>query len=138
MQKLKLSQDQYQKIINYCWQEKPLEACGILAGQIQEDVGEVKKIYLMENKESSSQEYFMEPEEQFEVFRDFREKDLELVSIFHSHPHTAAIPSDHDIQMAHYPEAIYLIISLENEGPSLRAYKIQNEDYQEIEVVINK
>ena len=134
MDKLLLKKSDYEKIIQYCYQEKPEEACGILAGNKLEKSAKVQKVYLMENTESSAEEYLMNPEEQFKVFRDMRDENLELISIFHSHPHTPAIPSEHDIKMANYPEAIYTIISLAEDEPNLRAYRIRNNDYKEIEV----
>ena len=135
--KLMVDKNDYNKIINHCQQKKPKEACGILGGEKDENKAVVKEVYLMKNVENSSEHYLMEPDQQFEVFRDLRENELELVSIFHSHPHTEAVPSTEDLEMAHYPEAIYTIISLENEEVDLRAYLIGDEDYQEISVVIN-
>jgi len=132
-----LKKNDYNKIIKHCQQKKPAEACGIMGGEKNKNKARVTKVYLMKNIENSSEHYLMEPDQQFEVFRDLRENDLELVSIFHSHPHTQAVPSTEDLEMANYPEAIYTIISLENKEIDLRAYLINDESYQEISVVID-
>ena len=141
MSKLILKKEDYQKILAYSQQHKPVEACGIIAGIIDQDAGKYfsTKVYLMENTKNSSEHYLMEPEEQFEVFKDMRKNELDFVSVFHSHPHSPARPSQEDIEMANYKEAVYLIISLQQDQEDFRAYLIQNEQPEEIdvEVVVN-
>ena len=45
------------------------------------------------------------------------------VGIYHSHPKSAAEPSQTDINLAHYPHWTYLIVSLAGE-PEVRAWRI--------------
>jgi [CysO sulfur-carrier protein]-S-L-cysteine hydrolase len=67
----------------------------------------------------------MDPKEQFGVFKDIRTEGTELLAIYHSHPHTVAYPSSTDVGLAYYPEALYIIISLENRGcPLVNAFRI--------------
>jgi proteasome lid subunit RPN8/RPN11 len=138
MAKLILKKEDYQKILEYSRQHKPVEACGIIAGIIDQEAGKyfATKVYLMENTKNSSEHYLMEPEEQFDVFKDMRENELDLISVFHSHPHSPARPSQEDIEMANYKEAIYLIISLQQEKEDFRAYFIQDEQPEEIEIEV--
>ncbi len=137
MKDLVIKRNDYQRLIDHCLAEKPLEACGILAGVIKNERYQVKKVYIMENTSASSEEYLMEPEEQFEVFKDIRESGLELISIFHSHPHSPSRPSSNDIDMAYYPDAVYIIISLMNtEDIDFRGFIISNKSYEEIEIVV--
>lgn len=135
MPELIIKKEDYQKILDYSRQQKPLEACGIIAGIIDQEADKYfsTKIYLMENTKKSPEHYLMEPEEQFDVFKDIRENELELISVFHSHPHSPARPSQEDIEMANYKEAIYLIVSLESDKEDLRAYFIKDEQPEEIE-----
>lgn len=135
MQTLVIKAEDFENIVDHCLQEKPNEACGILGGIKENDKGIVKKVYLMENSEKSPELYFMEPEEQFEVFKDIRENGVELISIFHSHPHSKAIPSSKDIEMANYPDAIYTIISLKDSQINLRSYLIDKE-FEEFEEIM--
>ena len=52
--------------------------------------------------------------------------------IYHSHTHTEAYPSATDIRLAAWPEAYYLIVSLENKAdPVLRAFHIQDGEVTE-------
>jgi len=69
----------------------------------------------------------MAPEEQLRVFQEIEEQGLELSAIYHSHAHTAAFPSQRDVDYAFYPDSLILIISLmENEVPQIAAFQIEN------------
>lgn len=63
-----------------------------------------------------SNRYEMDPVEQLEAMRKMKESGEQLFAIYHSHPHSNARPSQTDINMANYPEALYLIISLNTKG----------------------
>jgi proteasome lid subunit RPN8/RPN11 len=66
------------------------------------------------------------------VFVEIEESGLELVGIYHSHPQSPAYPSPRDVDMAYYPEAAYLIVSLgEMEAPIMRAFRIEDEQITE-------
>ncbi|MDI3548276.1 MAG: [CysO sulfur-carrier protein]-S-L-cysteine hydrolase [Halanaerobiales bacterium] len=138
MNKLIIKGEDYRAVVDYCLKEKPNEACGIMAGKREEEGGRVTRVYLMKNTKASPKEYLMEPEEQFAVFKDMRQKGLELISIFHSHPHSPARPSAKDIAMAHYKEAIYTIISLEKAKEVMRAFLISDDKYREIGLKIEE
>jgi len=100
------------RIIERARQEYPLESCGILAGK----TGRISNFYPMVNVEKSSSCYRMAPEGQLRVFLEIERKGLELSAIYHSHPHTAAFPSQRDVDQAFYPDSLILIISLMEKG----------------------
>ena len=80
----------------------------------------------MGNTKKSSCCYLMEPEEQLRVFQDIEKEGSELLAIYHSHPHTAAFPSQRDVDYAFYPDSLILIISLtEKEFPQIGAFQIE-------------
>ncbi len=111
---LEIPEDLLARIVERARQEYPLESCGILAGKN----GKITKFYPMANKKKSSSRYLMEPEEQFKVFQEIEKEGLELSAIYHSHPHTAAFPSQRDVDYAFYPDSLILIVSLmEKEVP---------------------
>ena len=125
---LYLNKDHVKEIILHCKKESPNEACGILAGKIP---GENKKspsvvrVYRMTNADKSARTYLMDPKEQLVTMKEIRNAGLEMVGIYHSHPHSKAYPSAHDVELALYPEASYVIVSLENgDDPSVRSFRI--------------
>lgn len=111
----------YKEMIEHSRMEYPNEACGILGGK----GNRVLRLYRMTNTDKSATTYFMDSREQFTVMRDLRERELEMVGIYHSHVSTPACPSARDIQMSFYPEALYVIVSLENmSSPEVRGFLI--------------
>ncbi|RJQ43255.1 MAG: M67 family peptidase [Gaiellales bacterium] len=126
-QPLRLSAGQYQSIIDHARACSPEEACGVLAGA----GGEVERVFLMENAEHSPTFYMMDSREQFEVFDAIERDGLELVAIFHSHPHSPPLPSAQDMELAFYPDALYLIVSLMGEEPEGRAFRIVEREVTE-------
>ncbi|MDO8736173.1 MAG: M67 family metallopeptidase [Thermoleophilia bacterium] len=130
---LRLSPAQLEKIIEHARSCKPEEACGILAGDFE---GNVQRVFCMENAEHSSVFYTMDSSEQFRVFDDIRREELEIVAIFHSHPHSPALPSMQDMELAFYPESVYLIISLMDDMPECHAYSIVEGQSEEVEITV--
>lgn len=73
----------------------------------------------------SQHQFLLDSSEQIAAMKTMREHNEALFAIYHSHPYTAAIPSLSDIQLAAYPDALYLIISLNTKGIlELRGYRI--------------
>lgn len=118
---LKIPKSIHDRILAHAKAEAPNECCGLLAGKD----GAVETIYAMTNADHSPVRYMIDPKEQFAVFKEMRAKETELVAIYHSHPHTQAYPSATDVRLAYYPDAVYLIVSLENPArPVMKAYRI--------------
>ncbi len=124
----------------------PFECCGLLAGKDGRVVAHypitntvardqraipvfqeanVKQLGELSEATRAEVAYFMDPKELLTAFKDIRQRNLELSVIYHSHTHSPAYPSQTDIGLAYYPEAAYVIISLENKAkPDLRAFWI--------------
>ena len=122
---LSIPKEFYDAMIGQAQAEHPNECCGLLAGKD----GRVKQIYKMTNTQHSPVNYLMDPREQFAAFKEMRRKGLELLAIYHSHPHTQAYPSKTDVRLAYYPDAAYIILSLQDrKNPTVHAYRISNSD----------
>ena len=84
-----------------------------------------------------SRRFEMSPQQQIATLRTMREQHQDLLAIYHSHPYSAAQPSWLDTQLAYYPEAFYLIISLYRQGTlQLRGFQLQQAIFKEINLVI--
>lgn len=130
--KLKIPKEIVDEIFKHALSGKPNEVCGILGGKN----GVVKKIYKMTNTDNSPESYFMDPKEQFAVIKDLRNNNLDMIAIYHSHPHSPARPSKKDIEMAFYPDVVYLIVSLENKEPYLKGFCIVNKTVTETNIIL--
>lgn len=133
---IEISEKQKQEIFEHAKTAGKHEACGILAGK----AGKVEKVYKMANTSDSPETcYFMDPKEQLKVMKEIRNKDLEMIGIYHSHVGSGAYPSARDVELAFYPEAIYVIISLQNiNNPILRAFRIKEETIKEEEIKVKE
>jgi len=67
--------------------------------------------------------------------REIRSAGLQLLGIYHSHPHGANEPSRTDVERAYYPDAAYFIISphAHAEQP-VRAFAIRDGVVSELQV----
>jgi proteasome lid subunit RPN8/RPN11 len=104
----------------------PNEACGLLAGTMEGDTKTVQKIYLLSNPDHSPEHFSIDPKEQLAAVKDMRALGLTPLGNFHSHPSTPARPSEEDIRLAYDPQASYLIISLAEDLPILKAFEIKD------------
>jgi proteasome lid subunit RPN8/RPN11 len=110
-----------EEIIAHARKEEPKECCGILAGKNNC----ITHIFKLTNVETDPEKYWMDPKEQIQTFEEIDRLRLDLLGIYHSHPHSPPYPSPLDIMRAFYPTIAFFIISLLNrERPELRAFQI--------------
>lgn len=133
---LRLTRAQQTAVVGHAQSCQPEEACGILAGTRDGEDVMVTKVFLMENAEHSDVFYQMDSREQFQVFDEMERDDLQLVAIFHSHPHSPAYPSGVDLELAFYPDAAYLIVSLMHAEPETHAFRIVDGQVREIDIIM--
>lgn len=98
--------------------DAPLETCGLLAGR----EGHVTRVLPVPNVLRSRVRYSMGGGQVF--FDAMAACDFEPLAIYHSHPQGPPVPSPTDIAESFYPDAIYIIISLAQEPPSVRVFRI--------------
>ncbi|MCI0468771.1 MAG: M67 family metallopeptidase [Nitrospirae bacterium] len=122
----------FTEMLAHCKTCYPNEACGILAGRDDE----VSAIFKMTNIENSTVTYMMDSKEQFQAMKDMRENNLSMLAIFHSHPSSAAYPSERDVSLAFYDNCVYIIISLLDKEPVVMAYSIKERDINEIRLIV--
>ena len=121
-----LKREDYFRILHYACGCLPEEACGLLAGHCEGDSAWVEKVYLLENADHSPKHFSISPEEQLSAILDMRDRELELLGNWHSHPEAPSRPSAEDIRLALDPSASYLILSLAESEPLLRSFRIQS------------
>jgi proteasome lid subunit RPN8/RPN11 len=99
----------------------PQECCGLIAGQ----EGRAVKRYELRNDDPSVLRYTANAQDQLAAMREMWDHDWDLLAIYHSHTHTQAYPSATDVRLAFYPDAYYVIVSLqEPDRPVVRAFRI--------------
>lgn len=122
---IKISRNDFDAMFAYAKAELPKEACGLVAGT-EIDCGKiVKRIYFLTNLDKSSEHFSLSPREQLDTVKDVRQNGWQLIGNWHSHPTTPARPSQEDIRLARDPKAIYFILSLAEDTPVLKAFRIE-------------
>ena len=100
--------------------ETPKECCGLLVGTGRVIVEAVPA----RNVLSHPSRYQIDPQQHIDLNRRLRGTERLVIGAYHSHPASEAIPSPRDLQEAHYPEFVWLIVSLAREPPDFRVYRI--------------
>jgi len=118
-------------MIEHAVRELPNECCGVLLGRNQT----IERVVPMRSIPPSPDSYFMDPEQQVEVFSEMEKNVKSLLGIYHSHPNGPAFPSDTDKNLAYHPGAVYFIVSLENrDHPEVRAFILKEEGFKEVSI----
>jgi [CysO sulfur-carrier protein]-S-L-cysteine hydrolase len=119
------------ELIAHAREEAPNECCGMIGGAD----GSAATLYRSINAEASPLRYSLDATDQFRIMREMEERGEELLAIYHSHTASAPYPSQTDVNLAAYPDSVYLIVSLlDTEDPELRGFWIREGKIEEAKV----
>jgi proteasome lid subunit RPN8/RPN11 len=123
----------FKEIVDQALREFPNECCGLVAAEGDAPI----KVFPMTNADASPATYRFDASEQLKVFGELDERGWEMWGIYHSHTHSEAAPSPTDTRQAFYPEARYLVLSLQDRAePVMRSFWIRDGQVTEEELVI--
>jgi proteasome lid subunit RPN8/RPN11 len=108
-----IANEQLNKIREHGVRDHPYECCGLLLGRFTGEGKVVTETYSISNarEESAKRNRFLiTPEELMRGERYARDRDLEVVGFYHSHPDCPAVPSQYDLEHA-WPTYSYIIVS---------------------------
>ena len=127
---------QLERIFAHAKESDPAECCGLIGGA----ASRVTSIYPLHNIAANTiVSYEAAPEDLFAAQRQMRERSEELFAIYHSHPRSSEpAPSETDVRLAYYPQAIYFIIGLAGPTPVIRAFRIAEREarWEQVEYAI--
>ena len=123
---LTLSQTHIREMVEHAHQEAPHECCGLIGGRD----ARAQTVYPLLNVAADPLvTYEAAPEDLFAAQRAMRDRGEQLLAIYHSHPRADdPTPSATDVRLAYYPSAVYFIVGLGDEEPSLRAFRISERE----------
>ncbi len=117
--------------------EQPNECCGLLAGVLELPegatlpLGRIVTRFPLVNELASPTRYCATARSILDANLAIRERNLELLAIYHSHPTSAPIPSRTDLADNPYEDAVvHLIISLMTVPPHVRAWRLMADSYR--------
>jgi [CysO sulfur-carrier protein]-S-L-cysteine hydrolase len=129
---VRIPQGIYDELLAHAGEDAPNECCGLIGGSD----GAAVTVYRAKNAEASPLRYNLDPQDQFRIMSEMDERGEELVGIYHSHTKSPAYPSQTDINLATYPDAVYLIVSLAEGEEPLRGFNIVDGKVNETELTI--
>src|SRR5579863_4055966 len=112
----------------------PNECCGVLLGHAQGEQKQVQEVVPLKNlrldparaqellplespgRESERNRFLIDPLEQLKVEKGARQRCLDVLGYYHSHPDAPARPSEYDREHA-WPWYSYIIVSVEKGEP---------------------
>jgi proteasome lid subunit RPN8/RPN11 len=111
----------------------PAECCGLLLG-----LGDaIAQAVHARNIAANPNRFIIDPADHIAIRRDARQRDLEVVGFYHSHPHSPPRPSETDRAEAAYSGYLHLIMSLADGGEEARLFRLENDDFVEEALVVS-
>ena len=135
---IKLTKDDYEKIVEHARAQLPNEACGLIAGEKSGGDKLIKKVYFLTNTDHSNEHFSLDPKEQLAAIKDMRANGLVPLGNWHSHPKSPSRPSEEDKRLAYDKTASYLILSLmDGDNPVLNSFRIDGATAEKEELIID-
>lgn len=127
-----LDRGTWDTLVEHAWSDFPYEVCGLLGVRPDGSIAH----FPIDNAERSMTYYVMDAKQLLRAMRHIEDEGYGL-AIYHSHTHTQAYPSATDIRLAAYPDATYLIVTLQDrDHPDVRAYSIVDGEVTEKPVIV--
>jgi [CysO sulfur-carrier protein]-S-L-cysteine hydrolase len=117
---MRIGRSMLDRIVAQARDEAPNECCGIIGTRD----GRAVAVHPVRNAAASPLRYEIDPRDQLRVFEELDEAGLEVGAIYHSHTRSAPEPSQTDINLAFYPDAVYVIVGVAGEEDDVRAWRI--------------
>ena len=119
------------EMVAHAREEAPNECCGIIAGAN----GDARRVFRALNSEASPYRYSVDPKDLFRIYRECEENEWTFLAIYHSHTASEAYPSPTDVRLAFWPEAYYILVSLQDAAsPVVRAFRVLDGSVSEEEL----
>jgi len=129
-------------IVAHARAEVPNEACGIVVGdRPAAERGRALRWVPLPNPLGSPYRYAIDPDDLLRLTIETDDADEVFWAIVHSHVASPARPSPTDLREAHYPDALYVLVSLDPReadpatgAESIRAWRIVDGGVHEVGV----
>lgn len=116
-----------ERVLDQARAELPNECCGLMAGNVHAGIGQVVEVYPLVNELASPTEFLSESRSLIRAHRAMRERGVEVLAVYHSHPTSPPRPSRTDIDRSHGDQVMALIVSLQEPQPRVEAWWLSPE-----------
>ncbi len=111
----------------------PFECCGLLIGRFENGRKIVSETYAISNareEEAKRNRFLIRPDELMRGEKYARQKALEVIGFYHSHPDDRAVPSKYDLDHA-WPSYSYIVVAVEKgRAADLRSWEMESDRSQ--------
>ena len=128
---MRITTAQRDELFAHAREDAPNECCGYI--RLDGDGG-VEEVFRAENTYAAPTRFMLDDKSLFAANQ--LDDDGHGVAIYHSHPRSSPEPSQTDINIAAYPHWLYLIVSLSEAEPVVRAWRIADGRVEEEEIVV--
>jgi [CysO sulfur-carrier protein]-S-L-cysteine hydrolase len=120
---MRIARSMLDEIVAQARAEAPNECCGIVATRD----GEAVELFKTRNAAASPLRYEIDSKDLLHAYTAIDDAGLDVGIIYHSHTRSAPKPSQTDINLARFPDAVYLIVGVQDPGrEELRAWYIDD------------
>jgi proteasome lid subunit RPN8/RPN11 len=123
-----ITAQQLEEIRQHGERDYPFECCGLMLGRFVDGRKQVLETYPISNareEEAKRNRFLIRPEELMRGEKYAREKALDVVGFYHSHPDDRAVPSQYDLEHA-WPTYSYIVVAVENaKAADLRSWEME-------------
>ena len=113
-------------VVAHAREAAPAECCGVLVGVS----GSIAAAVRATNLSADPSRFLIDPKDHIQARRDARAAGMDVIGFYHSHPHSAPVPSETDLKDASYANHLYLIVGLAGEAAELRLYRFTGEAFE--------
>jgi desampylase len=120
-------------VVAHAREAVPNECCGLLLGRGDEIVEAVRARNIAIDPAAR---FLIEPKDHFDGMRAARQRGLEVVGFYHSHPRSPAEPSARDLAELSYPDHLYVIVSLYAEPVEVGLFRFARGTFQRLSLIM--
>ena len=149
---IELVETHLQIIFNHAQSTYPEECCGVMLGNVSDKNKNIVEIIPTQNawnqetainfqendlNHSKKRRYTIASQKMLEIQKSARDKNLNIVGIFHSHPDYPAIPSEFD-RISAWEEYSYIIVSVQKgQAGEINSWILdENHQFQQEEIFV--
>ncbi len=120
-------------LVAHARDDAPNECCGMIAARD----GRFTAHFRARNEFQSPLRFQIDSRDQIQITNEIESRGDEIGAIFHSHPGSEARPSQTDVNLARWwPGLLWVICSLADDEPVIRAFSIDGADVEEVELIV--
>lgn len=113
--------------------EAPRECCGMLVGSR----GRVRRAIRAHNLEPGTTRFLVDPHDHIAALKWARDRQWDVVGFYHSHPRSAAFPSERDLAESGYSGVLHLIVGgAETAWSETRLFELTPPEITELEFTV--